>query len=146
MEEFSLTNVNAGRWNMLQVHSKEQRLFNMKLINTVSRFRNLATLHLLIPDLNYSNLRFMFESCAKLTDLSICTHGFHFMSEIINIKNNCRQIKRLQLVFQHVNAIIRSKSLQNVCKMLPEVSIDMIYINGDQTFSAMPKNYDFIRL
>lgn len=146
MEELSLSNVQIGRWNMLQIHSKEQRLLNMKLINMVSRFRNLETLHLLVPDLNYSNLKFIFECCTKLTEVSICTHGFHFISEIFNIKKNCKQIKILRLVFQHVNAIIRSKPLQSLCKVLPGVSIDVVYINGDQAFSAIPKKFDFLRL
>lgn len=145
MESLSITNIQHGQWNMLQVHSKAQRLLNMKLIYLVSRFRNLAALTLLVPDLNYSSLKFVYESCTKLTDLSICTHGFHFITELQNVKRNCKEIKRLRLVFQHSKAIIQSKPLQGLCKMLPGVSIDVIYINGDQTFSAVPRKYDFLQ-
>lgn len=130
---------------MLQIHSKAQRRLNMQLINIMSRLRNLNKLHILIPDLNYSNLQYIFESCAKLNELTICTHGFHFISEIQNLKENCRQIKKLRLVFEHANAVFRTQPLESICKILPGVAFEVIYINGDQAFSAVPTNYDFLR-
>lgn len=126
MNELSLSTIQNGKWKMLEMDGKKQRLLNMKLINIVSRFRNLTILRLLIPDLIYSQLDFLFENCTKLIKLTICSHKAHFISEIQNIKANCKHIESIQLALQHEQTAICSQSLRNLCSLLPGVSVEVI--------------------
>lgn len=141
----SLTNLHNGKWNILAIHSKEQRLLNVKLINIVSRFRNLTKLHLIIPDLICSNLQYLFECCTKLTELAICSQGIQYNSELNNVKENCPSIKRIVLVIQRDKAPLRAQLLQNMYRLLPGVSIQVVYDSGRYAFTATLTNFELVR-
>lgn len=141
----SLSNLHSGKWNILAIHSKEQHLLNVKLINIVSRFRNLTKLHLIIPDLICSNLQYLFECCTKLTELAICSQGVQYKSELKSVKENCRSIKKIVLVIQRDKAPLNADLLRNMYRLLRDVSIQVVYDSGSHAFTASPTNFELIR-
>lgn len=145
MQELTISNLRNGKWNTMAVHSKEQRLLNVKLINVISRFRNLNKLHLLVPDLISTNLDYLFECCTKLTDLAVCTKGIQFRNEVLNIKRNCPFIRNITLLIERNKSPMNEYLLQNIFKLIPDATIQVIYDNGKYSFTAKPTKFEFLR-
>lgn len=105
---------------------KEQKQINLKLVNLLTRFSNLTTLHLLINDVENSNTEFLFESCTKLITLSICCIGnAHTIKMFNDIKSNCEQIKCIRMASE--NSTFEEQFLKKICKLFPQASISVYY-------------------
>lgn len=94
----------------------------VELINIVSRFRKLTILQLIVPGVERSDTKYLFENCTDLMQFGVWCNG-EFLSEEIfkHVKKNCLQIGTIQLF----GLRICEKVVQKLRQILPDVSIEV---------------------
>lgn len=94
----------------------------VELVNIVPRFRKLTTLQLIVPGVERSNTKYLFEKCTNLMHFGVWCNGEFLSDEIFkHVKNNCFQIGTIQLF----GLRICEKVVQKLRQMLPNVSIEV---------------------
>lgn len=127
---------------------KSTSLMHMMLINVISKFRYLTTLHLIVAYMENSNIKHLFEHCTKLVKLSVAFESdFHFVNAkrmFEHVRQNCAQIKAIQLIrrafaddsdgdgdkFVNENQFDES-FLKMVFNFFPKAIISIVYIDFD---------------
>lgn len=122
MQNLSLIGVSDQPWDFVEQIPQQQRRKHLELVNILMRFRNLTA------------LKCLFEKCSKLTDLAICLKTQYRYDDIFElIKENCRQMRIIRLVGQCKASFSRS-SMQEIQRLCPEVSIEIIYVDGSVVY------------
>lgn len=103
MEMLSLKNNSEKAWEIRLQPSNVKLHF--RLLNILPRFRNLGTLHLLLPHITQLFTETTFENNTKLVHLEICHDDgacdvFPENLEIIikNIKKSCHRIECIRII------------------------------------------------
>lgn len=93
----------------------------VELISIVQRFRNLTTLHLIVPGVDLCNTKYLFEKCTKLVDFGIWCSGKHSSDELLeHILDNCLQIGTIRLFGYGIYEVFVKK----VRQMFPNVTVE----------------------
>lgn len=77
---------------------KEKSTSYLKLINALARFKNLTTLHILIPEIQLLNTRFLFGNIPYLMDLAVVCVDQNETSMWEHVKENCLDIKSIRVI------------------------------------------------
>lgn len=112
---------------------KALRRSHLKLVNILARFRNLTTLHLLIPQNDLRDSQLLFEMCTKLTEIAVCDQS---IAMIRIIKQNCSQIKSIILIRHEEYDDFDTNYDREIYELLPKTSIKIFYLNGEYTLNS----------
>lgn len=105
------------------------------ILNTVARFKKLKKLDLILGGIEQTNMKFLFESCSNLVELSICLVfdlGFPLQMERLKIvKKSCIHLKKLKLVIILSDAKYFVEVLRKYLGIFPGISIEVLEMNGE---------------
>lgn len=117
------------------------------IANTVARFRKLKKLDLILVGIKQTNMKFLFESCSNLEELSIFLvkqSGFFLENDRLEIiKKSCIHLKKLKIVIKRSTKKYFLKSLREVLGIFPGISIEVLEMNGESTHHFQKYNLTY---
>lgn len=121
----------------------ERYKMNNKTITVISKFTNLIQLKLILPAINKTNTKYLFERCTKLTELCFeCSfltseegiEGFQSYRIFADIKANCISLERLYLVWHDV--MMDPYKVNGIKYTFPNVFVKILQINKRMNTTA----------